>query len=178
MSQETTDISQTISIRPRRTEDLASCIGILNRVYDLDGYPVHGVSNASSFLDFDALEQAFVAEYHGKIIGHVAIGEANDSDVAVQLWRTQHPATPIAVLERLFVDPRSRGSGTAAKLIEAAEAWSNERRQRLVLFVLEKDRVAERLYRRLGWEHFGTTTFRFGESKTMSALCFVCPTEL
>ena len=165
------------TIRPRTPEDLNACIQLLHRVYAVDKYPVHGVSNARAFLTFSHLELAFVAESQGEIIGHVAIGKASDADIAAKLWRTQHPETEVAVLMRLFVDPEHRGSGISGKLIETAVKWNGERGRRLILFVLEKDPGAERLYRRLGWENFGTGMHWYGEGKgeSMEAKCFVSP---
>ncbi|KAK4619346.1 hypothetical protein CLAFUW4_10995 [Fulvia fulva] len=167
MPQDTTNPSQPISIRPRTAQDLPACISILRRVYSLDKYPIQGTSNATSFLAFATLEQAFVATTSdGIIIGHVAIGTASDDDVAVKLWRSQHPETEVAVLERLFVDPDSRGSGAAARLIEAATAWNKEWERRLVFFLL---------YRRLGWVQFGVGSYAYGDGESMDALCFVSP---
>ncbi|KAI1751319.1 acyl-CoA N-acyltransferase [Xylaria castorea] len=48
-------------------------------------------------------------------------------------------------------------------------------RRRLLILALVKDQDAIRLYRRLGWQHYGTTVFRWGESKEMDAECFVSP---
>ncbi|EGP89946.1 unnamed protein product [Zymoseptoria tritici ST99CH_1A5] len=166
------------TIRTRSASDLDACVEVLKAVYDNDGYPVQGVEEAKSFLSGDSIRQAWICEQDDQIVGHVAASSKTpESDVSVALWTQDHADDPsdIAVLERLFVDPYSRGLGVAGKLIDAAVAWSHEKDMRLVLFALEKDRVAAKLYERLGWSHFGTTTYHYDNGKTMAALCFVSP---
>jgi GNAT superfamily N-acetyltransferase len=167
-----------LTIRTRSNVDLDACVSVLEKVYDKDKYPVQGVSQAKQFLSGDSIQQAWVCEKDGHIVGHVAASrKMSKDDVSMALWTQQHPDDPnsTAVLERLFVDPDSRGLGVAGQLIEAAVAWSHEKHMRLVLFALEKDKVAARLYERLGWSHFGTTAYHYDDGKTMDALCFVSP---
>ncbi|KAF7187921.1 hypothetical protein HII31_10821 [Pseudocercospora fuligena] len=166
----------SVTIRPRLDGDLAECIEVLKGVYEKDGYPVGVNGKYLPFLQSDLIERSWVAEMNDNIVGHVAIGKATNDDVAVALWRSQYPETGnIAVMERLFVDPKARGNGVAAKLIETAVDWGKETSVRLVLFVLLKDKNATALYERLGWRQFGTTTFRYGDGEQMKALCFVSP---
>lgn len=161
--------------RLRTGKDLDGCVDCLKHVYAKDRYPVQGVANAKAFLTGPAVQQAWVAESDHNIKGHVAASKASESDVSVALWWQKHPDSKIAFLGRLFVDPDSRGSGVAARLIAEAMNWAKERGIRLVLFALEKDRDAARVYERLGWTHFGTTVYRYGDSLQMDALCFVSP---
>lgn len=163
------------NIRPRAEEDLDGCVACLKHVYAQDRYPVQGVADTEAFLNDSAIQQAWVVESNGKITGHVAVSTAMDSDISVALYWQKQPEAKIAVLERLFVDPDSRGSGVAARLIAQAVAWADERVIRLVLFALEKDRDAARLYERLGWTHFGTQTYRYGDGQQMDAHCFISP---
>ncbi|KAK0252751.1 hypothetical protein B0A54_00364 [Friedmanniomyces endolithicus] len=133
-----------VTVRLRTDVDLDSCVEVLCRVYAKDGYPVEGTSYAHRFLQ-DGLRRAWVAEHGDTIIGHVAIGNATERDPAVILWRKLYPDEPVVVLERLFVDPKHRGSGAATGLIRAVEAWSRQEGIRLILFALSKDQVAIRL---------------------------------
>jgi len=164
-----------VTIRPRTAEDLDSCIEVLRHVYDKDGYPVQGTKTAKAFLTQAHTQQAWIAERDSQIIGHVAVSEASEKDVSVKLWRKRHPDVPIAVLERLFVDPEGRGGGVASKLMAATVDWARERQIRLVLFGLIKDQGAIRLYERLGWVEFGKTEFRWGDGQSMEATCFASP---
>ncbi|KAK5705722.1 hypothetical protein LTR17_021410 [Elasticomyces elasticus] len=159
-----------LTIRDRTQADLDRCVGILRHVYDKDGYPVQGTAIAHHFLQH-GVQRAWVAEQDGVIIGHAAIGVASDADVAIALWRKLYPGEPVAVLERLFVDPRCRGSGAATYLIKNAVQWSAQ----LVLFALVKDQVAIRLYDRLGWNRFGIVPYHFGDGQQMDAICLSSP---
>ncbi|KAJ2994994.1 hypothetical protein NUW58_g1401 [Xylaria curta] len=120
-------------------------------------------------------DQAWVAEHGGMIIGHVAMNRAVESYVNVALWLEKHPQADVAVLARLFVHPASRKQGAATGLIRAAEAAARSEGRRLLILALVKDQDAIRLYRRLGWEHYATTVFRWGEGNEMDAECFASP---
>ncbi|KAM0703625.1 hypothetical protein Q7P35_009564 [Cladosporium inversicolor] len=191
----------TTTIRPRHPSDLPSCASLLARVYERDGYPVQGVSHAIEFLSSPSTLAAWVAEEsktetaattEPKILGHVSLSTPSptSTDPAVTLWRSQqHPSQPhpsptasdgpgVLVLERLFVDPASRGQGLAAQLLRAASEEAGKRGLRVVLFALVKDQGAMRLYERSGWREFGRGMFgwRDGEGEMeMEAVCFVGP---
>lgn len=173
-----TDFNHEVEIRHREDVDLPACIAVLKRVFAKDRYPVQGTTQAESFLSSENIKPAFVAVFNDNVIGHVAVGKATDDDVAVALWRQLHvnnTSEPVAVLERLFVDPDNRGYGVAAKLINAAVTWSAQAGLRLVLFALAKDTTAAKLYERLGWRHFGTTAYHYGDGEEMDAWCYVSP---
>lgn len=162
-------------IKIRTSDDLAGCIACLKRVYAKDHYPVQGVADAQAFLDGSGIQKAWIAQENSIIIAHLAVSEATDGDLSAAAWWQTHPGAKIAVLGRLFVDPDSRGSGVAAHLIDQAVAWASDQEIRLVLFALEKDRAAARLYERLGWTHFSTQTYHYGDGQHMDAFCFVSP---
>ncbi|CAK3919558.1 GNAT family N-acetyltransferase [Lecanosticta acicola] len=163
------------TIRQRRDSDIESCVSVLGRVQKQDGYPV-AVADFRAFLTPKTLEQAWVAEHNGQIVGHISVSAAQVGDVAVDLWRRRHPDDHIAALQRLFLAPEYRGCGLASKLIENAVHWSHQKGYRhLVLYALRKDLKAARLYDRLGWEHFDTGMFAYGDGQEMEALCFSSP---
>ncbi|GAB7324058.1 hypothetical protein MBLNU13_g07450t1 [Cladosporium sp. NU13] len=119
-----------------------------------------------------------------RILGHVSLTSPSptSTDPAVTLWRSQHPSEPIAgvaVLERLFVDPATRGQGLAAKLLQTASEEAGKRGLQVVLFALVKDSGAMRLYERAGWREFGRRMFGYtdgeGAEREMEAVCFVGP---
>lgn len=64
-----------------------------------------------------------------------------------------------ASLGRLFVDPDVRGRGVGTGLVEVAGEWAKGVGVRLLLVVLEKDKVARRMYERLGWEMLGEDVY-------------------
>jgi GNAT superfamily N-acetyltransferase len=162
------------TIRPRNEDDLEPCADILRVVYENSGYPVGGVADALGFLKTDGA--AWVAEKDGFVIGHAALTVASEKDMSAALWYRLHPEDRnIVVLGRLFVHPDARKSGAATGLIDAAVAEGRRQGKRLVMFGLEKDQPALRLYQRLHWEHYGSTIFKWGEGKQMVAECFASP---
>jgi len=168
-----------ITIRIRTDDDLGACVEVLQRVYDATGYPVQGTDNASDFLSKGFIQEAWVAVNEDRIVGHISISTPDDSDVSVALWRVTYPDQPgIAVLGRLFVDPRHTRGGAAIQLLHTVEAWSKQTNVRLVLFALDKDQGAMRLYKRQHWVEFGTVPYHYGQDKEMPAVCFASPIDV
>ncbi|KAI1324325.1 acyl-CoA N-acyltransferase [Xylariaceae sp. FL0255] len=174
------------TIRLREPDDIATCVEILKQVYELSGYPIQGVDNAARALQTN--DQAWVAisqrsKAPDRIIGHVALNAPRKGNVGTELWLAQHPEdqSHIAALGWLFVSPASRGAGTASTLVRTVLDEARKRGfRRVILFALVKDQEAIRLYRRLGWEHFGTAVYHWGEKgqeREMDAECFAS-TEL
>ncbi|KAI1403111.1 acyl-CoA N-acyltransferase [Hypoxylon fuscum] len=162
------------TVRARTDGDIAACLEVLKAVYETNGYPVEGVGDPGLFFSKD--DVAWVAEIDGIVVGHVAFAKASTENVAVAIWWQQHPEdTHVAVLGRLFVHPHSRKGGTASRLVATAVEEARRRRQRLVLFSLIKDRCAISLYGKLGWQHFGSAIFKWGEGNEMAAECFTSP---
>ncbi|KAH9900208.1 acyl-CoA N-acyltransferase [Xylariomycetidae sp. FL2044] len=179
-----TTTTTAIIIRPRTAHDLPACSAALAVVHKLNGYPVQGVDDAAAFLDTG--DQAWVAVRAeeeeeegggGAVVGHIALEPAGD-DVATTLWRELHAdekGSRVAILGRLFVHPDGRRGGTATRLIQTAVEEGRRRGLRLLILALVKDQDAIRLYRRLGWECYGTTVYRWGEGRQMDAECFASP---
>ena len=189
--------SPTYSVRLRRDSDIPACSDALRAVHAVSGYPVGGgVHDPPKFLQTDDKAWVAVREKSGNesggsedsstaVVGHAALSTPNEDDVSAALWWQLHPearSTPgggILTLRRLFVHPSAQGAGLATRLIEAAVADVRCREdsapRRVVMFALAKDQGAIRLYRRLGWEHYGTAVHRWGEDERMDAECFASP---
>jgi RimJ/RimL family protein N-acetyltransferase len=186
-----------IEIRPRLHSDLPSCASLLARVHEKDRlYPVQGVSNAIGFLSSPSTLASWVAvaeafpgsassnnstqDENPRILAHISLSlpPPTSTDPAVVLWRSQN-SQPVAVLERLFVDPAARGQGLAEKLIKTVTEEAGKRGLRCVLFALVKAVGAMRLYERVGWEVFGREMYGYedgeGEWREMEAVCYVAP---
>lgn len=180
----------TPTIRTRQQTDLSACASLLTRVYAKDRYPVQGVSRAIEFLSSPSTLAAWVATpspaelsdsdqapQAAEIIGHVALISPSSSDPAVALWYAQNHPEPIAVLERLFVDPDARGQGLAQKLLRTVSEEAARRGLKAVLFALVKDFGAMRLYEREGWVEFGRSMYAYadheGRETEMEAVCYV-----
>ena len=191
------DPKPNITIRPRLPSDLPSCASLLARVYAKDSYPVQGVTHAIEFLTSSSTLASWVAvEEAGKssesalsaegessdqkILAHISLSlpPPTSTDPAVILWRSQN-SQPVAVLERLFVDPTARGQGLAENLIRTVTEEAGKRGLRCVLFALVKDTGAMRLYERVGWKEFGMEMYGYedgeGTWREMEAVCFVGP---
>jgi len=180
-------------IRPRTAEDLPACVEVMRAVYATSGYPVQGTENALE--DLQTTTAAWVAVVDGVVVGHVAMSEARDDYASVVVWRQrkqqqqqeqqQHPNEDnkgdddkLAILGWLYVHPDARKRGLATKLINAVQEEARRRGGlRLVMFALVKDQGAIRLYRSLGWVHYGNTVFRWGEGNEMAAECFASPLD-
>jgi GNAT superfamily N-acetyltransferase len=185
-----------IKIRLRLPSDLPSCASLLARVYEKDRYPIQGVSNAIEFLSSPSTLASWVAvaeaspesassnngtqDENPQILAHISLSlpPPTSPDPAVILWRSQN-SQPVAVLERLFVDPTARGQGLAENLIRTVTEEAGKRGLRCVLFALVKDVGAMRLYGRVGWNEFGREMYGYedaeGEWREMEAVCYVGP---
>ncbi len=150
---------------------------LLVQVHELDGYPVEGVADPIGWLRPATLVEAWAGELSGSIVGHALVTSPTESDDAAALWAKQsgQPASDALVFARLFVGPAGRRHGVGEQLVRAAMADAKEQARSLVLDVMDKNQAAIRLYERLGWQHIGTATHRFGEGQSITALCYVAP---
>lgn len=161
-------------IRPRTHADIDKCVSLLKHIQDTDGYP-QGIGDLRGFLTKDYIHDAWVAEDTGTIIGHISTGHPSE-DLAIHLWQTLHPGNAaIAVLSRLFISCDHRKEGLSDRLVEAAVAFHAKKGIRLLLWVVVANEAAIRLYNRLRWVKFGTTTYTYEEGRTMEAICFASP---
>lgn len=163
-------------IRPRRLCDIPGAAKALVEVHATDGYPVEGVADPEGWLRSNDLIEAWVAERDGRIVGHVAIFRPSGED-AVDLYQRQFNGSveDVAVLARLFVVREACRNAVGERLLKAATQHAADSGKRLVLDVMTKDQAAIRLYKRLGWQPFGSADHRYGEGHQTSALCFVSP---
>lgn len=166
-----------LSIRERTTADLPGAAAALVEVHRTDGYPVEGVDDPAAWLDGATVRHAWIAELHGRIVGHVSISEPQSDDAAAQMW-TSTPdgaSDAVAVLGRLFVVSEARRQAAGEQLMRAAQDYAREHDLRLVLDVMTKDAAAIKLYERLGWRRIGQTEHDNGHGTTVPAYCYVAP---
>jgi ribosomal protein S18 acetylase RimI-like enzyme len=85
-----------------------------------------------------------VAERDGEILGYVYAG------IEPQSWKELREAA--GFIHDVVVDPRARGQGIAARLVEAAAGWLEAHgAPRIMLWTAEKNGPAQRLFERLGF---------------------------
>jgi GNAT superfamily N-acetyltransferase len=129
-----------LAIRPRRAEDLPSCVAVLAEVHRFDGYPEIWPADAAGWLDPPDTIAAWLAEAGRtdprRVLGHVSLIPDSTSGTVK--------------LSRLFVAPQARGSGIARPLMDTAVGWARERDLDVVLEVYEGT-AAVAVYEGLGW---------------------------
>ncbi|WP_375001044.1 GNAT family N-acetyltransferase [Aeromicrobium sp. CTD01-1L150] len=124
-----------VLVRRRAAGDAAGLLAALEPVHEQDGYPLHRVHLTSHWL-YDGIEDAWVAELDGRVIGHIAV--AKDLQ-----------------LTRFFVATDARGTGAGSALLDVVESWADALGHTLTLDVVEHNTAAQALYRHRGWEHTG-----------------------
>jgi GNAT superfamily N-acetyltransferase len=142
-----------MNTRVRRPSDLDACTAVLAAVHAADGYPRYWPADPHAWLTPSLLLQAWVAEIAEVVVGHVALGEAEDATAAAVWSRTSGlPVDRLAVVSRLFVAPQARGFGLGTGLLHTACSTAVSSRLRPALEVLDHDRAAIALYERVGWQ--------------------------
>jgi ribosomal protein S18 acetylase RimI-like enzyme len=167
----------TLTIRPRREEDLPDLAAALVRVHALDGYPVEGVADPEGWLRHNHELQSWTAVEDGQPIGQITLTRAVPEDDAARAWH-DHAGGDIdglAIPVRLFVDPDHRGSGAGRLLMEAAFEFAQAQGLAIAFDVMLKDKAAIRLYERLGAQRIATLTHSYGDGLTEPAAVYVVP---
>lgn len=149
-----------VSIRRRTDADVEACISALRVLYESENYPQGANRDLNYFLTNEKNQQAWVAEVNDEIVGHVSTSRIAH-DPAMDLWKSLHPndADSISLLSRLFVLPEYRKLGAGVKLMDAAVESNKKESNHLLLGVMANREAAIRLYDRLGWIRYGTTTY-------------------
>lgn len=165
----------TVTIRPRREEDIPALAAALVRVHELDGYPVEGVADPESWLRHNHELQSWAAVEDNKPIGQITLTRGTPNDDAAQAWHehTNGDINRLAIPARLFVDPEHRGSGAGRRLMEAAVKFARMRSLGIAFDVMLKDQTAIRLYERLGANRIQEGTHKYGEGLTEPSAIYI-----
>lgn len=164
----------TLTIRPRRDDDLPDLAAALVRVHEQDGYPVEGVADPEAWLRHNHELQSWAAVEDGRPIGQITLTRATVNDDAARVWHehTGGDVDRLAIPVRLFIDPSHRGSGAGRLLMEAATTYAKGRGLAIAFDVMLKDRAAIRLYERLGAQRIATLTHHYGDGLTEPAAVY------
>ncbi|MBO1332899.1 GNAT family N-acetyltransferase [Streptomyces sp. VRA16 Mangrove soil] len=160
-------------VRTRVDRDLPACVTALRAVHLADGYPTNWPQDPQKWLTGSADAAAWVAEWEGRIVGHVALVRPGPEDIAPSLVGTG--STSVAVVSRLFVDPAARGRRVGALLLERAIERARALGARAVLDVVTTDTAAVALYERLGWEFLATGQQEWGPDELVTVRCYAAP---
>lgn len=154
-------------VRPRRSEDLDSCISLLGEVYRGDRYPLRWPVDPSRWLVGRDGLAAWVSENDGTVDGHLSL-HGTDASRARQSWLEALGVPPdrIAVVSRFFVARAARGQGVGTALMRAAEDHAAEQELRLALDVADHNLDAIAFYERRGWNRVGTASLLLEDGQT------------
>ena len=146
------------TVRPRVDADLPVLVGILAAQQAGSGYPVRWPLPfpVEEFVARPTELGAWVAVEGGAVVGHVAlldVGPGWEADG----WcaGTGLPASELAAVGVLFVDPDAAGRGVGSTLLTAAVEHARGLGRTPVLDVVSESTRAVRLYERHGWQVVG-----------------------
>lgn len=173
------------NVRPRTEADLEPLEEVLRSCHARFGWPLEGLPDAKAFIcdDHAPLEQAWVAEYEGQIVGHIAITKAVDDNPAVAMWRKQGGTDHVAVVGRLFVHPGKTGkaSGVTRALVNACDAWARETNAWLVMYCVvwspARQLMCQILTARFGWLKMGNAVYHSTDGRDVDAVCYAAPRQ-
>ena len=149
-------------IRPRQERDVPDLVGLADAVRAVDRWPPHRVGTTADFVTGGPVVTALVAEDGEGLIGHVAVHDRS-ADAVMELAQDALGVdrARLAVVARLFVDPRRRDRGVGRALLQAAADEVAAVGALPILDVWVELAPAVRLYERAGWRRLGTVTFSF-----------------
>lgn len=167
-------MSARTTVRRRRDQDIPALTETLGRVHARDGYPVEGISDPLALLKPPGELASWVAEISGMPIGQVSLTRARAGDDAAKLWGADTGAdlARLALLARLFVDPKHRSCGAGRHLVQAAVQYAQACGLAVALDVMDKDRAAIRLYERMGARRLGSITHHHSGDLTEPAAVY------
>lgn len=165
------------TIRERRDDDLPALAAALVRVHVQDGYPVEGVADPVGWLEHPQALRSWTATVDGAPIGQVTLTEADPGDDAARAWaeQTGGSVTDLAIVVRLFVDPKHRTVGAGRLLMAAVLDHARTIGRSVALDVMAKDRAAIRLYERLGARRVSEVVHQHGDDLAEPAVVFAFP---
>ena len=150
-------LPEGVQIRRRKDNQLAACSRLLGLVSAESGYPIPRPTSRRGWLTGDDVLDAWIAEEHGRIQGHVAITRVDDDPATAMRWRevTGRPASELAEVSRLFVRSSARGRGLGTALLETAVEGSRARGLLPVAKVVSTSRRGIPLFDGAGWRMVG-----------------------
>jgi len=174
-----------VTVRPRTEADFEPLEQVLISCHATHGWPLEGLPNARDFIDdpHAPVEQAWVAEVEGQIVGHIAITKAVPENPAVALWLEQGESDNVAVVGRLFALPDRGGKsrGVTRALVDACDAWSLAHRRRLIMYCVvwnaARRLMCQILAARFGWVKFGDSKYLGTDDIYYPAACYAQPLE-
>jgi GNAT superfamily N-acetyltransferase len=151
-----------VLIRRRTDEDIPALIEIADAVRVTDRWPPHGVVSTRGFIAGSSGLLNLVAVDGSTLVGHVALhGRSARPVMALASDRLGIDGSGLAVVARLFVDPKRRHEGAGTSLLHAAVDAASRLGRRPILDVWTELDQAIEFYERAGWLRLGEATFTF-----------------
>jgi ribosomal protein S18 acetylase RimI-like enzyme len=165
-----------VVIRARVDADIDQCVRIAAVVQQADGYPGRRPLDLRAFLNSTDALSAWVAEYDGRIAGHVAVHRESLPVVmaSASAYLDLEP-NQLAVIARLIVDPTMRRLGLGRSLLEAGASAARRLGRYPVLDVATHYEAAIALYDSCGWRNAGEVTMVFGDGAELQSYVYVAP---
>ncbi|MFC6592361.1 GNAT family N-acetyltransferase [Deinococcus lacus] len=149
----------SFSLRPRRPDDLPALLEVLRAAFEQHGYPAEWPEDPYAFMSPPgAYGWVAVLDGETKPAAQILLRPV-ERDPRID-WEglTGHPPEDIALLARLFVDPRASGLGIARALLDQAVAAGRAEGRFPALDVYPDSERATSIYERMGWRKVGEYT--------------------
>ncbi|WP_402463482.1 GNAT family N-acetyltransferase [Isoptericola aurantiacus] len=174
-------VDPVVTVRPRRHDDLPALAEALGAQQPISGYPHQWPLPyaVEEFVVRDGERAAWVAEVEGVVVGHVSVTDvADDRHGAIWSAGAGRPVGELGCVSVFFLAPAAQGRGVGRRLLDAAVAHLRAEGRTPVLDVNDRDGVAARVYRHLGWEVVGEARFDWQRADAPPALLLVLPPEV
>jgi GNAT superfamily N-acetyltransferase len=163
-------------IRERREEDVTACTRLAQLVHDLDGYPPYLSGELRDFMQSPDAIGAWVAEFDGDIVGHVALhARSSDAVMGLASAASGHPPGRFGVVARLLVSPAARQGGVGRALLRTATVHAVELGLYPVLDVVTRFLPAIALYESCGWIRAGVVTIPLPDGTSVDEFVYLGP---
>ena len=142
-----------VQIRRRHDNQLAACSRLLGLVSSESGYPLPRPGARLEWLTGPDVLNAWIAEQHGRVQGHVAIARVDGDPGTAMRWRevTGRHASELAEVSRLFVRSHVRGQGLGTALLEKAVEECTAHGLMPVAMMVSASKQGVPFYDRHGW---------------------------
>lgn len=152
-------MSFALIVRPRRDDDLDMLVGVLTRQQPHSNYPVRWPPPypVRDFIARRTERGAWVAEFEGRVVGHVSHTTVAD-DPSARCWTDPLGvrASELGCLSALFVEHDLHGLGIGGRLLDSAAAQIRAAGVTPVLDVVPSHSRAASVYTRRGWTTVST----------------------
>ena len=148
----------SVTVRPRTPADLPALVEILAAQRPATGYPVRWPLPfpVEQFVARPSELAGWVAVEGDRVVGHVALtGVSEGWEADGWCAGTGRPASGLAAVSVLFVDPGVAGRGVGSTLLATAVAHARSLGRTPVLDVVSESSRAVGLYERHGWQVVG-----------------------